>query len=159
MRAFHADSFVPSPPGHRFPMGKYRLLREAVERDLPELRVTEAPPAGDGELALVHDPAWIAAVLDRTTGAAQQREIGLPLLRDRGRARQALGGHDDRRRPLCPVRTRGRGRELGRRPTMLMRTRVRAPACSTMSRWLAVRRNTLEKAEASWRAWTAECRA
>ena len=32
MQTFHADQFVlPLPPGHTFPMGKYRLLREAVE--------------------------------------------------------------------------------------------------------------------------------
>jgi len=79
MRAFHADSFVlPLPPGHTFPMSKYRLLREAVEATLPQVRVTEAPPASDGELALAHDPAWISAVADGTTSAAQQREIGFP---------------------------------------------------------------------------------
>ena len=64
MRAFHSDHFVlPLPPGHSFPMTKYRLLREAAEASLPGVRVTEAPPASDGELALAHDPAWITAVV------------------------------------------------------------------------------------------------
>ena len=32
MQAFYADQFVlPLPPGHRFPMPKYRLLRERLE--------------------------------------------------------------------------------------------------------------------------------
>jgi len=77
--AFHSDQFVlPLPPGHSFPKGKYRLLREAVENTLPGVRVSEAAPASDGELALAHDPAWISAVLEGTTSAAQQREIGFP---------------------------------------------------------------------------------
>ncbi len=79
MRAFHSDTYVlPLPPGHSFPMGKYRLLREAVEATLPGIRVTEALPASDGELALAHDPAWITAVTEGTTSVAQQREIGFP---------------------------------------------------------------------------------
>jgi acetoin utilization deacetylase AcuC-like enzyme len=79
VRAFHSDQFVlPLPPGHSFPMSKYRLLREATESTLPAVRVTEAPAASDGELALAHDPAWISAVAEGTTTAAQQREIGFP---------------------------------------------------------------------------------
>jgi acetoin utilization deacetylase AcuC-like enzyme len=79
MRAYHADNFVlPLPPGHSFPMSKYRLLREAAETGLPGVRVCEAPSATEGELALAHDPAWIAAVDQGTLSAAQQREIGFP---------------------------------------------------------------------------------
>ena len=59
-------------------MTKYSLLREAVATTLPEVRVAEAQPASDGELALAHDPAWISAVTQGTTSAAQQREIGFP---------------------------------------------------------------------------------
>lgn len=79
MQAFHADQFVlPLPAGHSFPMSKYRLLREAVEHHEPGIRVMPAQPASDGELALAHDPAWITAVTEGTTSAAQQREIGFP---------------------------------------------------------------------------------
>jgi acetoin utilization deacetylase AcuC-like enzyme len=79
MLAYHSDHFVlPLPPGHSFPMSKYRLLRERVEASLPGIRVREAPPATDGELALAHEPAWISAVSEGTTSAAQQREIGFP---------------------------------------------------------------------------------
>ena len=79
MQAFHADQFVlPQPPGHTFPMSKYRLLRDAVERDMPGIRVMPAQPATDGELALAHEPGWITAVAEGTTSAAQQREIGFP---------------------------------------------------------------------------------
>ncbi len=93
MRIFHSEQFVlPLPPGHSFPMAKYRLLREAAEATLPGLRVTEAPPASDGELALAHDPAWITAVTEGTTSAAQQREIGFPWSeRLVERARRSVG--------------------------------------------------------------------
>jgi hypothetical protein len=40
MQAFHADAFVlPLPPGHTFPMGKYRLLRESGRNSMPDIRV------------------------------------------------------------------------------------------------------------------------
>ena len=79
VRAFHSDEFVlPLPEGHTFPMAKYRLLRQAVEDTLPQVRLEEAPAASDGELALAHEPAWISAVIHGTTTPAQQREIGFP---------------------------------------------------------------------------------
>jgi len=79
VRAFHSDQFVlPLPQGHSFPMPKYRLLREAAQSSLPALRLMEAPPASDGELALAHEPAWISAVAEGQTTTAQQREIGFP---------------------------------------------------------------------------------
>jgi acetoin utilization deacetylase AcuC-like enzyme len=93
MLAFHSDSFVlPLPPGHSFPMPKYRLLREAVERTLPQVRLCEAPPASDGELALAHTPAWIDAVAQGTLSASEQREIGFPWSeRMAERARRSVG--------------------------------------------------------------------
>jgi len=93
MRAFHSDQFVlPLPAGHSFPMTKYRLLREAVERDLPGVRLHEAPPASDGELALVHSPLYVTAVAEGLLSAAQQREIGFPWsARMAERARRSVG--------------------------------------------------------------------
>jgi acetoin utilization deacetylase AcuC-like enzyme len=92
VRTFHADAFVlPLPPGHSFPMGKYRLLREAAAA-LPHLQSAEALPASDGELALAHDPGWISAVTEGTLSAAQQREIGFPWSeRMVERARRSVG--------------------------------------------------------------------
>jgi acetoin utilization deacetylase AcuC-like enzyme len=79
VQAFHSDHFVlPLPEGHRFPMGKYRLLREAIMAELPEVRLIEAPVASDGELALVHTPVYVDAVSEGLLSAAQQREIGFP---------------------------------------------------------------------------------
>ncbi len=93
MQAFHSDHFTLAlPPGHSFPMSKYRLLREAVEGELPAVRVHEAQPASDGELALVHDPAYVGAVAAGQLSSAQQREIGFPWsLRMAERARRSVG--------------------------------------------------------------------
>ena len=73
-------------------MTKYRLLREAAQATLPGVRVAEALPATDGELALAHDPDWIHAVSTGCTSAAQQREIGFPWSeRMAERARRSVG--------------------------------------------------------------------
>lgn len=73
-------------------MSKYRLLREAVGLRMPGLRVLEAEPATEGELALAHDPDWINAVVMGCTTAAQQREIGFPWSeRMVERARRSVG--------------------------------------------------------------------
>ena len=79
MFAFVSDHFVlPLPEGHRFPMQKYRLLRERVAVELPGVVLREAPVASDGELALAHTPGYIDAVSRGLLSAAQQREIGFP---------------------------------------------------------------------------------
>jgi len=92
MQAFYADQFVlPLPPGHRFPMPKYRLLRERLE-GLAGLEMRQAPAASDGELALAHTPAYVSAVSDGTLSAAQQREIGFPWSEAMvARARRSVG--------------------------------------------------------------------
>jgi acetoin utilization deacetylase AcuC-like enzyme len=78
MRAYFSDHFaLPLPVGHRFPLGKYRLLRERLG-GAPGFSLHEARPATDGELALAHDPGYVSAVMDGTLSSAQQREIGFP---------------------------------------------------------------------------------
>ena len=79
MRVFSNHRFALGlPAGHRFPMPKYQLLRDRVEAELPALAPVEADPASDGELALVHTPDYIAAVVEGRLSAAAQREIGFP---------------------------------------------------------------------------------
>jgi acetoin utilization deacetylase AcuC-like enzyme len=79
MLAFHSDAHsLALPPGHRFPQSKYRLLREHFEREPGLVRMQPAPAATEGELALVHTPDYVDAVLNGTLGAAEQREIGFP---------------------------------------------------------------------------------
>ena len=79
MQAFYSDQFVlPLPAGHRFPMPKYRLLRDRLLAEAPGVRLQPAPAASDGELALAHTPTYIAQVAEGLLGAAQLREIGFP---------------------------------------------------------------------------------
>ena len=93
MLAFHSDAHsLALPPGHRFPQSKYRLLREHFEREPGRLRMQPAPAATEGELALVHTPDYIDAVLQGTLSAAQQREIGFPWSESMAeRSRRSVG--------------------------------------------------------------------
>jgi acetoin utilization deacetylase AcuC-like enzyme len=80
------------PEGHRFPMPKYRLLRDRVAAQLPGIRLEEAPSATDGELALAHEPVYVTAVAEGFLSAAAQREIGFPWSpRMAERARRSVG--------------------------------------------------------------------
>ncbi|MEH0167395.1 histone deacetylase [Roseateles microcysteis] len=79
MLVFHSDAHsLALPPGHRFPQDKYRMLRAALEADPGLIRLQAADAASEGELALVHSPSYLDAVLQGHLSAAQQREIGFP---------------------------------------------------------------------------------
>lgn len=79
MHVHYADQFVLSlPTGHRFPMGKYRMLRDRLADELRQISLRAAGPASDGELALVHEPAYISAIAEGTAAPAVMREIGFP---------------------------------------------------------------------------------
>jgi acetoin utilization deacetylase AcuC-like enzyme len=79
MQAYYADHFVlPLPPGHRFPMNKYRQLRDRVSAELPNVVLSEPPQASDGQLALAHTPAYIARLCGGQLSALEQRALGFP---------------------------------------------------------------------------------
>ncbi len=59
-------------------MAKYRLLRERLGAEVPQVMLAAAEPASDGELALVHTPSYIQSVVQGTLTEAQQKEIGFP---------------------------------------------------------------------------------
>ena len=78
MDAFYADHFVlPLPEGHRFPMSKYRLLRDGVA-GTRGLKLCEAPAATDTQLLLAHDPVYVQKVVTGMLEPKEQREIGFP---------------------------------------------------------------------------------
>ena len=79
MKAYFSDHFeLPLPAGHRFPMAKYRLLRDRVASELPTVELVSAAAATDGVLALGHTPDWIERLsLGRLTDL-EQRAIGFP---------------------------------------------------------------------------------
>lgn len=79
MRAFYSDQFVlPLPKGHRFPMEKYRLLREKVAREIPGVELHEPVAASDGELALAHTPGYVAQIVAGRLSQREARAIGFP---------------------------------------------------------------------------------
>lgn len=77
-RLFYTDHHVlPLPPQHKFPIEKYRMLRELLERD-GRFMFEEAPQAEQGTIALVHDPEYVQAFLKGSLSAAAMRRIGFP---------------------------------------------------------------------------------
>jgi acetoin utilization deacetylase AcuC-like enzyme len=96
MKAFYCDHFVlPLPSTHRFPMAKYRLLRELVVAEgILEAGDLHEPAAAPWEtIRLVHDASYVAAVADGSIGPDVQRRIGFPwspLMVER--ARRSVGG-------------------------------------------------------------------
>ncbi len=79
MRAYYTDKFVlPLPPGHRFPMQKYRMTRELALLNVPDLELLEPDAASDGQLALAHTPEYIQRVTTGNLSDSEQREIGFP---------------------------------------------------------------------------------
>lgn len=81
VKAFYTDHFVlPLPEGHRFPMEKYRLLRERTLASgvvAPEdLRVPHA--ATDEEILRVHDPEYLRRIQSGEMDRAEMRRIGFP---------------------------------------------------------------------------------
>jgi len=79
VQAFYSDHYVlPLPPGHRFPMAKYRQLRERVRAELPGVALFEPEAASVDELALAHAPEYIERVLNGALDPAEIRAIGFP---------------------------------------------------------------------------------
>ena len=93
VRAFYCDHFVlPLPEGHRFPMEKYRLLRERLEvaGDIG-LAVPEA--ATSTTLERVHTRAYVLRVLDGKLSEDEVRRIGFPWSAELvERSRRSVGG-------------------------------------------------------------------
>jgi acetoin utilization deacetylase AcuC-like enzyme len=78
IKAFSTDLFVlPLPEGHRFPMEKYRQLRQTVSVWL-DLEVLEPPAASDEALSLVHQAQYVADLCNGRLSDAAMREIGFP---------------------------------------------------------------------------------
>jgi acetoin utilization deacetylase AcuC-like enzyme len=96
MRAFYCDHFVlPLPEGHRFPMAKYRLLRERVlaEGIVVAGDLLEPEAAAWDDLRLVHTDAYLSGVAQGALPREIQRRIGFPWSPAMvERARRSVGG-------------------------------------------------------------------
>lgn len=94
MLAFTSDTFVlPLPPRHRFPMAKYRRLRERVEGELPHVQLVPARPVTPEQLALVHEGPYLSRVLEGRLDPKEVRVIGFPQIPELPwRERHSSGG-------------------------------------------------------------------
>jgi acetoin utilization deacetylase AcuC-like enzyme len=78
VRLFYCDHFeIPLPAGHKFPMEKYRLLRERLVSD-GFWKLEVATPAPIEAIALAHDPEYVAQFVNGTLPASAMRRIGFP---------------------------------------------------------------------------------
>jgi acetoin utilization deacetylase AcuC-like enzyme len=107
LRAWSSARFsIPLPHGHRFPIEKYALVRDAVVATgvLPADAILEPDRADRSALEMVHTTEYVSSVLEGTLEAAAARRLGFPWspeLRERslrtvqgtlGAARDALEG-------------------------------------------------------------------
>ena len=92
MRAFAHDVFTyPLPQGHRFPLGKYRMVREAAER-LDGVEIADAEAATWDQLRRTHSDDWVARVRDGRLERREELALGLPWSAELvERARRATG--------------------------------------------------------------------
>ncbi len=81
MKIYYSDTFeLPLPENHRFPMSKYRLLREriAAAAAFDDAKLLIPSAATDQQLLLVHDPEWMRKVVDGDLSDIEERRIGFP---------------------------------------------------------------------------------
>ncbi len=80
MKAFYCDHFVlPLPAEHRFPMEKYRLLRERVAQlNMPDIELLQPLRAADEDLLRAHDADYVSKACAGTLEPKLLRRIGFP---------------------------------------------------------------------------------
>jgi acetoin utilization deacetylase AcuC-like enzyme len=92
-RVYYNDVYeVPLPPRHRFPMKKYRMVRERIQQQIQARQQTQQKPtihnnnidfvvsplATVEELATTHDPDYIQRFLSGNQTQTEQRNVGFP---------------------------------------------------------------------------------
>jgi acetoin utilization deacetylase AcuC-like enzyme len=75
-----AHYIIALPDGHRFPIAKYAMLRDAVLAEGVVTRETLHDPARTAleDVHRVHDPEYIARLVKGTMPVAEQRALGFP---------------------------------------------------------------------------------
>ncbi|MGH2996963.1 MAG: histone deacetylase family protein [Gaiellaceae bacterium] len=92
MQAFAHDVFTyPLPAGHRFPLGKYRLVREGAELS-SDIEVRDARAATRAELEGAHAGAYLDRVEEGGLTRREELALGLPWSPELvERARRSVG--------------------------------------------------------------------
>jgi acetoin utilization deacetylase AcuC-like enzyme len=81
MTIYYSDTYtVDLPPEHRFPMEKYRLLRDTLlaEHVVDPSELYESPPATRDQLVLAHTADYVDALTDGSVDPLIVRRIGIP---------------------------------------------------------------------------------
>lgn len=93
MFLFHPGYVAALPAGHRFPMGKYGAVRDALAAMVPGCAFVAPEPASPDALLAVHGRHYVEAVLAAHVDAAVARRIGFPVTHDVARrALLSVGG-------------------------------------------------------------------
>jgi len=78
LQLFYCDQHhFPLPAAHKFPLPKYRLLREELSGD-SRFAIRPAPFAKREQLLRIHDPEYVEHFLNGTLEPAVMRRIGFP---------------------------------------------------------------------------------
>jgi acetoin utilization deacetylase AcuC-like enzyme len=78
LKLFSCDhNNIPLPAGHKFPLAKYRLLRERLQAD-GRFLIERPEPASREQICLAHDPEYVDAFLAGQLKVQAIRRIGFP---------------------------------------------------------------------------------
>ncbi len=89
----HPDYMTPAPPGSLFPWDKYGLVMDAIVESGVAHRIHLPEPMPLSQIAAVHDPDYVAEVVELRVPAAKARRIGFPVTeRVARRAQMTPGG-------------------------------------------------------------------
>lgn len=78
MRLFYCDHLeIPLPPGHKFPMTKYALLRGMLASD-GKFSLEPSQPADAATIKRAHDPGYVDQFISGTLSTQAMRRIGFP---------------------------------------------------------------------------------
>ena len=81
VKLFYSDHFpLPLPDGHRFPMDKYRLLRDRISnsQQLQCCQLLTPSAADDDQLSLAHSSDYIRKVVEGDYSDVETRRLGFP---------------------------------------------------------------------------------
>lgn len=88
-KLFYCDHHeFPLPPGHKFPIGKYSIVRKILSES-GRFELVEAPFASREAIELAHDPRYVEQFFAGTLPADVMRRIGFPW--SEGLVRRTLG--------------------------------------------------------------------
>ncbi len=78
LSVFFCDHFhFPLPPGHKFPLAKYRMLREELSNDC-RFHLQPASLAGRDDILRVHSASYVDGFLEGSLDPPVMRRIGFP---------------------------------------------------------------------------------